>query len=94
MKPIKQTAPQVKAANLCPTKSAGTSGPDGGHYAAGFRPAILPPEILAKVYPAGVPAGYPYGVFTPAEAAKRQAVVNQILSGKRSRRKSGKGESK
>jgi len=36
--------------NLCPPTSAGTTGPDGGHYSAGRRPVLpysVPPSLLS-----------------------------------------------
>jgi hypothetical protein len=63
MKPINNPVPAVKPAflitagmkpaNLCPPKSAGTSGPDGGHYSAGLpRPAapVIHPAALLPFY--------------------------------------------
>jgi hypothetical protein len=77
MKPTKQTVPPVKAAtliaaglvkaaNLCPPTSAGTSGGDGGHYAAGVRP--LPDFNPSGPIPYTVPAksAAPVPVIHPA----------------------------
>jgi hypothetical protein len=90
MKPINNPVPAVspaflitagmKPANLCPTKSAGTSGPDGGHYAAGLpRPAALVPVIHpAASLPFKMPS---YLLSIEADAKTDKGTASGYLTG-------------
>jgi hypothetical protein len=69
----------VKAANLCPPKSAGTTGPDGGHYAAGFRPAAAAPVIHpAASLPFKMPS---YLLSVEADAKTDKGTASGYLTG-------------
>jgi hypothetical protein len=80
MKPINETVPPVKAANLCPTKSAGTSGPDGGWYSAGLpRPAAPVPVIHpAASLPFYMPS---YLLSVEADAKTDKGTASGYLTG-------------
>jgi hypothetical protein len=55
------------AVNLCPSTSAGTIGPDGGHYSAGRRPVLpysVPPSLLSVNADSKTIKGTSFGFLT------------------------------